>query len=157
MTAFSQIETSTTEPTIAAVAAAIVKQVTAVSDGRTGFGLYEQIEALIEAKARVESRASIAAFVRGFRVEDGEDYLGAYFEHGHSFADDERPVQLVWADNANGCVYLHGMVIDAGAEYGTVVIWSRDHCTVVFGETRVLARERAETLRRQERKAAQWG
>lgn len=157
MTAFSQIEASPTEPTIAAVAAAIVKQVTAVGEGRRSFGLDEQIEALIEAKARVESRASVAAFVRVYRVEEGEDYLGAYFEHGHLFADDERPVQIVWADNANGCVYLHGMVIDAGAEYGTAVIWTRSTCAEVLGETRVLAWERAETVRRQERKAAQWG
>jgi hypothetical protein len=105
----------------------------------------------------VESRASVAAFVRVYRVEEGEDYLGAYFEHGHLFADDERPVQIVWADNANGCVYLHGMVIDAGAEYGTAVIWTRSTCAEVLGETRVLAWERAETVRRQERKAAQWG
>ncbi len=157
MTAFSQIEASPTEPTIAAVAAAIVKQVTAVGEGRTGFGLEAQITALDAAGARLKSVAAANYFACQYRIEDGEDQLGAYFAEGDPMANDDRPTQFAWSDDENGLVHLGGMIVDPSAEYDEAVIWPRFTCVAAFGKSRVLAWENAETVRRQERKAAQWG
>jgi len=156
MTAFSQIEASTTEPTIAAVAAAIVKQVTAAGEGRTGFGLLAQITAIDAAGARLRSVVAANYFACNYRIEDGEDQLGAYFAEGDPMANDERPTQFAWSDDENGCVYLGGMIVDRSAEYDEAKIWPRATCVAAFGKSRVFAWERAETVRRQERKTAQW-
>ncbi len=155
MTAFSQIEASLADPTVTAVASAVLKQVAAVGDGRKSFGLEAQMCALDEAKARLQSIGVAREFAFGWRVTDGEA-LGGYFDQyqeiigGKVCPSDERPTQFAWEDNANGCTYLYGLIVDAGAEYGRALILPRDTCVMVFGKDRVSAWENAETLRQQD-------